>query len=151
MSMTPEEFAKAIKDTKQKLMKQTSAIMLEVGFKGVKHAKRNFTKNDLKRAKNGGWIHKKTAASGYNVGPRSLTGNLRRSISAKLSVNKGDVLAHVTAGIKKPVKYAAAIEYGYPPKNILPRFYITRAVRAVAKKTPTILVDKITIALTPEI
>jgi hypothetical protein len=155
--MTPEELSKKLRTSSKQLKKDVGNVLLSLGFKIQAGAVRNFTDDDLpeytrvtdtSKSRTGGKIGTvyssykimekgekpkafKSGMSGFNVGPRSITGNLRRSLFTKLGSIKGNPTVFITAGVKDKLSYAAAIEFGSPEKNILPRFYIGRSYREV--------------------
>ena len=109
--LSPKQFAKELKKGENIFLREAAGKVLAAGLKIQKEAAKNFTGND--------------GQTGLNVGPRSITGNLRRSLMTKLTKKGSSIEAHITAGLKNPVEYAAALEFGY--QRILPRFYIGRA------------------------
>jgi len=155
--MTPQEFAERLRQGGPNLKKDIGNVLLSLGFKIQAGAARNFTEDDLpeytrvkdtSNTRTGGkpgtqyssyLVYEdgekpkafKSGMSGFNVGPRSITGNLRRSLFTKLGEKDGNPAVFITAGVKDPLPYAAAIEFGSPDRNILPRFYIGRAFKEV--------------------
>ncbi len=94
----------------------------KVGKKG------SIYKSHQVRVRRGRWESFKSAESGFNVGPRALSGNLRRSIMYQLFINeKNQPGVRISAGIKEPLKYARRIELGGGTPYIEPRFYLGRA------------------------
>ena len=85
--------------------------------------------------------------SGYMKGPRNLTNNLMGSIMGEASFTDGKPSATISAGKVKPVKYAAAIEYGYPARKIQPRMFIGRAIAEHADSIPEDLKDVIFVSI----
>lgn len=110
-ALTPKQFAKELKKGENIFLREAAGKVLAAGLKIQKEAAKNFTGNN--------------GQSGLNVGPRSITGNLRRSLMTKMTKKGSNLEAHITAGVKTPVEYAAALEFGY--QKILPRYYIGRA------------------------
>tara|TARA_Y100001963_G_scaffold159863_1_gene265798 strand:+ start:46 stop:501 length:456 start_codon:yes stop_codon:yes gene_type:complete len=129
--MTPDEFSSLLRGAHKTLKTEAAATLLAHGMEIVGNAMENFTGDDLPRIKKGKYAGEprfiKTANSGYLVGPRSINGYLRSSLDSRLEVKDDEIIAHITAGKKHPVVYAAALEYGYPARNLQPRMYIGRA------------------------
>ena len=142
--MTPAEFEKmlesGIENLQTRVFRQIQAHILEIHGATLD----NFTGDDIrttrkrntKRGKKGSiyWPSKKTANSGYLKGPRNLQNNLMGSIESHMYREGTDIIGEVTSGKSKPVVYARAIEYGYPPRNIEPRLFIGRAYMAQEDK-----------------
>tara|TARA_Y100001963_G_scaffold140377_1_gene207308 strand:+ start:133 stop:651 length:519 start_codon:yes stop_codon:yes gene_type:complete len=145
--MTLEEFAAFLKTAEGKLHRETGKGLQELALIAINKAMKNFTTNDLPRvartrntekSRTGGprgSVYTKnirTGNSGYMVGPRVITGNLRRSLTVKMSLDdKSDLRAHIFAGFGEAISYAAPLEFGAPKRNILPRLYLGRAVEEV--------------------
>ena len=145
---TPEEFAKFISRHSGKLHRETGKALTQIALLTINKAMKNFTTNDLQRvartrntekSKRGGprgsvyTQHSKTGNSGFMVGPRVITGNLRRSLNHKMSFEDDRLQAHIMAGFGEAIGYAAPLEYGAPKRNILPRLYLGRAVDDIEK------------------
>jgi hypothetical protein len=145
--MTPDEFEDQLRSGQQNLKsfvyRRIQAHMFEIEA----NAKDNFTGDDLRRTKSGRRIWEKTGNSGYRIGPRNITGNLRSSIAGNVALLDDEVVGTITAGKKTPVVYAAAIEFGYPPRNLLPRMYIGRAFEEQQKHIEPRLKDLLTLAI----
>ena len=143
--MTPAEFEKmlesGIENLQTRVFRQIQAHILEIHGATLD----NFTGDDLPRrrrkretdkGKKGSSyrVHIKTVNSGYLKGPRNLNDNLMGSIESHMYREGTDIIGEVTSGKSKPVVYARALEYGYPPRNIEPRLFIGRAFMAQEDK-----------------
>jgi hypothetical protein len=159
--MSPKEFSELLRTAEGRIQKQLAKKLYKSLTDITRAAARNFTGDDLpdvKRVRNtsksrtGGpvgstykkWVS--TGNSGFLVGPRAITGHLRRSISQKLSISNGKIRGFVTAGIKEPVAYAAALEYGSPKRNIAPRLYIGKAVMKIKPDLSQDLLDAVDVS-----
>tara|TARA_Y100000004_G_scaffold189131_2_gene244302 strand:+ start:1470 stop:1985 length:516 start_codon:yes stop_codon:yes gene_type:complete len=156
-----KDLPKRIRDDKDNLKRELQKAMVAIGFKIQKNsallftdddrpiAKRSRTTNEGKKGSQyrtyqvmtgtkGKRISKpfKSGNSGDNVGPRAITGNLRRSIFARLAESSEDGIEKlsITAGLKEPVPYAASLEFGDPERNILPRRYLFRGIQMTDPK-----------------
>ena len=143
MSITGEEFANTLKAGADGLQEKLALKLLAFAKEVEASAKENFVGDDVPRRirvkntshrRNGGpigsWYRDYSNApptSGRLLGPRAITGNLRSSILGELAMVDGNPAAIITAGRVKPVKYAAALEFGVPRKRIEPRMYLGRA------------------------
>ena len=162
MSITGEEFAQRLRDGANGLQEHLAKVLLAFGLDAVANAQDNFSGDDLPRiprkrdtskSKTGGpkgssrRVHIKTGNSGYMMGPRAITGNLRSSLNADLVLeNSGPVLV-ITAGKVKPVQYAAALEFGYPQRNIEPRMYLGRGIADASEHLPGNISEVVTLAI----
>ena len=151
MSISGEEFADRLRAGANGLQEHLARVLIAFGQESVSEAQMNFTPNDLKKiprkrntsnTRTGGAVgsvyrpHVKTPNSGYMVGPRAITGNLRASLNADLVLENNGPKLMITAGKKNPVKYAAAIEFGYPARNIEPRMYLGRGIDEASNTLP---------------
>lgn len=165
MSITGEEFAKRLRSGADGLMERLGRELEAFAKEVHGSAQENFVGNDLKRLrrvrdttpgrptkgrrprpvkyKTGGPIgsmyqtyKNASSKSGFMKGPRSITGNLRGSIMGEVGIIDGKPAAIITAGKVKPVKYAAAIEFGSPKNKIQPRMYLSRAFDLHIDKIP---------------
>jgi len=60
----------------------------------------------------------------------------------------GKIVATVVAGQGDAIRYAAALEYGAPSRNIVPRLYLGRAVMKVKDETANpALLDALNVAV----
>lgn len=131
--MTGEQFADNLRNGANGLNENIGRSLLSIGNKVWGSALENFTS--------------KTGDSGYLIGPRSITNNLRGSITASLIMTQSGPEMIVTAGKVKHIKYAAALEFGAPQKNIQPRMYIGRAMEKHLNEIPEILKDSISLTI----
>ena len=157
--MTPEEFEDQLRSGVDNLKTYAYRRIQEHMFEIEGNAKDNFKGNDLTRSKSGRLIRSRwdpvakksvtivTGNSGYRVGPRNITENLIGSIAGRVALVKDEVVGTISAGKVKPVVYAAAIEFGLPSRNILPRMYIGRAFEEQQKHIEPRLKDLLTLAI----
>ena len=164
MSITGEEFAKRLRSGADGLMERLGRELEAFAKEVHGSAQENFVGNDLKtervrdttpgrltkgrrprpvKYKSGGPIGSMyesykdaSSISGFMKGPRSITKNLRGSIMGEVGIIDGKPAAIITAGKVKPVKYAAAIEFGSPKNKIQPRMYLSRAFDLHIDKIP---------------
>ena len=150
-----------IRGDKDNLRRELRKAMLAIGFKIQRNAAGLFTDDDLpvyRRKRNTSRGNRgseyrayyvmtgpkgkrrsepfKSGNSGDSVGPRSITGNLRRSIFARLGEDTDDGLEklYISAGLKNPVPYAKTLEFGDPDRNILPRLFLFRGIEMTDPK-----------------
>ena len=152
MSMTGEEFAARLRDGADDLHDHVMGILTAFANDVENSAKSNFVIDDLPRrpSKKFGFYRdyrKASSASGYLKGPRNLNNNLMGSILGESAIVDGMPAAIITAGKVKPLKYAAAIEYGRPEVNIEPRMYIGRAMDKHIDEIPEFLRDLLFVAI----
>ena len=134
MSLSGKEFAENLRNGADGLNERLARVLLKIGLKSVAEAQENFT------GKNG--------PSDYLIGPRAITGNLRASLNADLVIKKDGPILFVTAGKVKPIKYAAALEFGFPQRNLEPRLYLSRGIDKATKQLPEKLNNAINVAIT---
>jgi hypothetical protein len=161
--MTPEEFSELLRKAGSELKAHAGARLLENGLEIVGLAMENFTGDDLPRIKRGKYAGEPaysrynketkkmerivTGNSGYMVGPRAINGNLRSSLDARLHAGNNEITVQITAGKKNPVVYAAALEFGMPERNLLPRLYLGRAFQKQLPNVKPDLKDLLRVAL----
>ena len=145
--MTLEEFEEQLRSGQQNFKTFAYRRIQAHMFESEANAKDNFTGDDLPRNKDGERIWIKTGNSGYRVGPRNITNNLRGSISGNVALINDEVVGSITAGKIKPIVYAAAIEFGLPSRNIMPRMYIGRAFEEQKKHIEPRLKDLLQLAI----
>ena len=145
--MTPQEFEDQLRSGAKNLRTVLARKLLSHAIEISGNAKANFTGDDLPRTKTGNRIWVKTGNSGYNGGPRAITGNLRASIEGTLVKQGGEISAVITAGKSTPIVYAAALEFGYPARNLEPRLYIGRAFEEQKQLIEPDLSDLLRLAL----
>ena len=152
MSMTGEEFAARLRDGADGLQDHVMGILTAFANDVENSAKSNFVIDDLPRrpSKKFGFYRdyrKASGISGYLKGPRNINNNLFGSILGESAIVGGMPAAIITAGKVKPVKYAAAIEYGRPEVNIEPRMFIGRAMDKHIDEIPDFLRDLLFVAI----
>lgn len=142
-TLTIDQFSEMLQANADNLKARLALQMLAFSKKVEAGAKRRFFSDDVPRRNRvrdtsntrtggpiGSWYRDYKNApptSGLNRGPRSITGNLKRSILSDLKFVGGNPVATISAGKVKNLKYAAAIEFGSPKKNIEPRRFIGRS------------------------
>ena len=131
--MTGEQFADNLRNGANGLNEYLARVLLTIGNKAIANSQENFTGN--------------TGDSGYLMGPRSITGNLRASLNADLVLSSGTPELMITAGKVRPVVYAAAIEFGYPQRNIDPRMYLGRGIDKALEDVPGDLSGALNVAI----
>ena len=152
MSMTGEEFAARLRDGADSLQNHVMGVLTAFANEVEASAKENFVGDDLPRrpSKKFGFYRdyrKASSESGYLKGPRNITNNLFGSVLGESAIVDGMPAAIITAGKVKPVKYAAAIEYGRPEVNIEPRMFIGRAMDKHIDEIPDFLRDLLFVAI----
>ena len=152
MSMTGEEFAARLRDGADDLHDHVMGILTAFANDVEESAKENFVIDDLPRrpSKKFGFYRDYRNASdisGYLKGPRNINNNLFGSILGESAIVDGMPSAIITAGKVKPLKYAAAIEYGRPEVNIEPRMFIGRAMNKHIDEIPKFLRDLLFVAI----
>tara|TARA_B100000427_G_scaffold111501_2_gene92446 strand:- start:17329 stop:17739 length:411 start_codon:yes stop_codon:yes gene_type:complete len=131
--MTGEQFADNLRNGANGLNEYLALKLLSLGNKIWAASQENFTGN--------------TGESGYLIGPRSITGNLRGSINADVVLTPTGPELMITAGKVKPVLYAAAIEFGAPKRNIEERMFIGRAFEEILADVPGDLSNVLNVAI----
>ena len=133
MSLSGKEFAENLRNGAEGLNERLARVLLKIGLKSVAEAQENFTGKD--------------GPSDYLIGPRAITGNLRASLNADLVLKNDGPELFITAGKVKPIKYAAALEFGVPQRNLRPRLFLGRGIDKVTNKLPEKLGNVINVAI----
>lgn len=158
-TLTPQEFEDQLRSGAKNLRTILAVKLLSHATEIVGNAKANFTGDDLPRSKTGRRMYSRydkttkksiairTGNSGYMVGPRNITTNLQSSIEGSIVKQGSEISAVVTAGKSTPIVYAAALEFGYPARNLEPRLYIGRAFEEQKQLIEPDLSDLLRLAL----
>tara|TARA_R100000773_G_C4139728_1_gene66720 strand:+ start:31 stop:432 length:402 start_codon:yes stop_codon:yes gene_type:complete len=111
--ITFAEFREQIKQSDKKIIENLNKALMILALKGEAQAKKNAT-----------------------TFPRVRTGRLRSSITGLVDAKNGNPRAVLRAGgdtSGSPVFYARFMEFGAPARNLVPRYFMGRAIQKITR------------------